>query len=174
MIQIEKASLQDLDGIEQLYIEAVSYLEAHTNFPGWKIGVYPIREDAEGALSENALFAVKEKEQVIGSFILKHTLEEGYKQADWGMESDYDKIYVIYTFVVHPTFQQKGIGQKIMEYIIDLGRREHMKAIRLDVVADNMPAIRMYERAGFQYVATVDLGYGMFGLNEFALYQMIL
>lgn len=174
MIQIEKASYQDLDGIERLYSETVSYLEAHVNFPGWKSGVYPIREDAENALSENALFVVKEQEQVIGSFMLKHTPEDGYKQADWGMELDYDKIYVIYIFVVHPAFQQKGIGQKIMEYIIDLSRRERMKAIRLDVVADNLPAIRMYEKAGFQYVTTVDLGYGMFGLDEFALYQMIL
>lgn len=51
-----------------------------------------------------------------------------------------------------------------MEQIIELSKREGMKAIRLDVVADNLPAIRMYEKAGFQYIATVDMGYHMFGL----------
>lgn len=62
----------------------------------------------------------------------------------------------------------------IMEQIIELSKREGMKAIRLDVVADNLPAIRMYEKAGFQYIATVDMGYHMFGLDAFALYQLLL
>lgn len=174
MIKIEKGSYQDLTEIEKLYNETADYLEAHINFPGWKSGIYPAREDAESAISENALFVVKENERLIGSFILRHKPEEGYRQADWGIDLDYDNIYVIYTFDVHPSWQGKGIARKVMEYIIDLSRKEQMKAIRLDVVAGNLPAIRLYEKAGFQYIATVDLGYGMFGLKEFALYQMLL
>lgn len=174
MLQIEKASYQDLEDIEKLYSESVSFLEAHTNYPGWKREVYPVREDAENALSEDALYIVRENEQTIASFILRHKPEAGYKQAGWGIDVEYDKIYVIYTFVVHPSVQNKGIGQEIMTHIIELSRREGMKALRLDVVADNLPAIRMYEKAGFQYIATVDLGYQEFGLDAFALYQMIL
>lgn len=174
MIQIEKGSYRDLEDIEKLYNDTASYLEAHINFPGWKSGVYPAREDAEKALSENTLFIVKENEQIIGSFILRNKPEDGYKLADWGINLDYDKIYVIYTLVVHPSSQMRGIGKKVIEYIIDLSRKEQMKAIRLDVVANNLPAIRLYEKAGFQYIATVDLGYSMFGLDAFALYQMLL
>ncbi|MDO5418003.1 MAG: GNAT family N-acetyltransferase [Lachnospiraceae bacterium] len=174
MIQIEKASVQDLDGVEKLYNESVHYLETHINYPGWKCGIYPAREDAETAISEDSLYVVKENVQIIGSFILRHKPEDGYKKADWGIELGYDQIYVIDTFVIHPSVQRNGIGQTVMKYIIERSRREQMRAIRLDVVADNLPAIRLYEKAGFQYITTVDLGYGMFGLHEFALYQLLL
>ena len=49
-----------------------------------------------------------------------------------------------------------------------------MKAIRLDVYEKNIPAIRLYERTGFEYIDTVDLGYSMYGLDLYQLYQRLL
>ena len=49
-----------------------------------------------------------------------------------------------------------------------------MKAIRLDVYEQNTPAIRLYEKNGFQYITTVDLGLGDYGLHKFHLYEKIL
>lgn len=62
----------------------------------------------------------------------------------------------------------------VMEYIIDLAEKESMKASRLDVYEKNIPAIRLYEKHGFQYIDTVDLGYSQYGLDRFRLYQYIL
>ncbi len=45
------------------------------------------------------------------------------------------------------------------------------KSIRLDVYEGNMPAIRLYEKCGFKYIDTVDLGLGNYGLNWFRLYE---
>lgn len=47
MIEIRKAVLSDLEQIEFLYNDLCDYLEVHENYPGWKKGVYPTREDAE-------------------------------------------------------------------------------------------------------------------------------
>ena len=49
-----------------------------------------------------------------------------------------------------------------------------MKAVRLDVYEKNTPAVRLYEKLGFQYVDTVDLGYSEYGLDRFRLYQHLL
>lgn len=49
-----------------------------------------------------------------------------------------------------------------------------MKAVRLDVYEKNQPAIQLYKSFGFQYIDTVDLGYGMYGLDWFQLYQKLL
>ena len=49
-----------------------------------------------------------------------------------------------------------------------------MKAVRLDVYEKNIPAVRLYEKLGFHYVHTVDLGYSQYGLDRFRLYQYLL
>ncbi len=48
------------------------------------------------------------------------------------------------------------------------------KSIRLDVYEGNIPAIRLYEKCGFEYVNTVDLGLGNYGLKWFKLYEKLL
>lgn len=61
-----------------------------------------------------------------------------------------------------------------MEFIIRHSEQQHMKAIRVDVYEKNVPAISLYEKYGFQYIDTVDLGYSEFGLDEFKLYQKLI
>lgn len=45
--------LSDLEQIEFLYNDLCDYLEVHENYPNWKKGVYPTREDAERGIREN-------------------------------------------------------------------------------------------------------------------------
>ena len=49
-----------------------------------------------------------------------------------------------------------------------------MKAVRLDVYENNLPAIRLYESCGFDYIDSVDLGYSQYGLDSYRLYQRLL
>lgn len=111
---------------------------------------------------------------IAGTVVLSHKPEENYKQADWHVDLDYADIFVIHTLAVHPRFLHQGIGRKIMEFIVEYSVRMKRKAIRLDVYEKNTPAIRLYEQFGFQYIDTVDLGYGMHGLDWFKLYQRLL
>ena len=48
------------------------------------------------------------------------------------------------------------------------------RALRLDVYEGNLPAIRLYESAGFRYVDTVSLGLEEIGLDRFRLYEKLL
>ena len=53
-------------------------------------------------------------------------------------------------------------------------RVEELKALRLDVYEGNLPAIRLYESAGFRYAGTVSLGLEDIGLDWFRLYEKML
>jgi RimJ/RimL family protein N-acetyltransferase len=44
----------------------------------------------------------------------------------------------------------------------------------LDVYEGNIPAISLYEKYGFKYIDTVDLGLGNYGLDWFRLYEKLL
>lgn len=173
-MEIRKGTSNDIDEVAALYDALNDYLESHTNYPGWKKGIYPAREDAEQGINEDNLYVAVEDGRIVGTVILRHKPEEAYAQADWHNNLEYSEILVVYTFAVHPEFLKQGIGRKIMQFVIDYAGSLGMKAVRLDVYEKNAPAIHLYEEFGFQYIDTVDLGYSMHGLDWFKLYQRIL
>lgn len=171
---IEHGTYNDLDEIEQLYYDVNEALEKGINYPGWKKGVYPIREDAIAGIDDNNLYIARKDNKIVGSIIVNHKPEEGYDSAKWKFDGEYDLIYVIHTFVVHPDHTKSGIGTRLMNFAESLGIQNQIKAIRLDVYENNIPAIKLYEKCGYQYIATVDLGLGPFGLDWFRLYEKLL
>ncbi len=173
-MEIVKGTKCDIEKIESLYNDLNDYLAIRINYPGWIKGIYPIREDAVLGIEEGNLYVIKEGNIIAGSIILRHTPEKAYSKADWGVELDYNDISVVYTLVVHPDYLKKGIGRRLIEFAIQYSKELNMKAIRLDVFEKNIPAISLYKKYGFQYIDTVDLGYGNYGLDRFELYQKLL
>lgn len=173
-MEIRKGTPEDVAAVASLYDTLNSYLEENTNYPGWKKGIYPTEEDASQAIEENTLFVAEDGSRMIGTVILNHKPEQGYEQADWNNDLDYSEILVVHTFAVHPAYLRQGICRNMMHWISDYAAGTGIKAVRLDVYEKNIPAIRMYEAAGFEYIATADLGYGKYGLGNFRLYQKVL
>ena len=168
---IESGTATDIDELEKLYDDLNDYLSATTNYPGWIKGIYPIREDAVAGIENNTLFVVRHDGKIAGSIILDHHPDEAYNNVRWKIEADYSHIFVIRTFVVHPSFLKMGIGRALMDYSFELAQQSGIKSIRLDVYENNLPGISLYEKCGFEYIDTVDLGFGNYGLDWFKLYE---
>lgn len=66
-----------------------------------------------------------------------------------------------------------GIGRALMDHSFELAQQSGIKSIRLDVYENNLPAISLYEKYGFEYIDTVDLGFGNYGLDWFKLYEKL-
>jgi GNAT superfamily N-acetyltransferase len=173
-IIIELANTKDINEIEQLYNDLNDYLATGTNYPGWRKGVYPIREDAVKGIEEGGLYVARHNNKIVGTIILNHEPEDAYSKVKWAIEADYSDIVVIHTFAVHPNYLKEGIGQKLMEFATSHSEDIKAKTIRLDVYEKNIPAIRLYEKLGYRYIDAVDLGYGEYGLNSFKLYEKVL
>jgi len=171
---IEKGTINDIDQLEILYDNLNDYLESGTNYPGWIKGIYPIRETAIHGINNNNLFVLKIKDYIVGSVILSHEPETAYANGNWGIDSDYKDIIVIHTLVVHPLYIHSGIGKKLMDFAKSYSIQHKIKAIRLDVSIHNTPAISLYEKCGYKYVGTVDLGLNIPDLVWFKLYEIVL
>ncbi|MGL4849615.1 MAG: hypothetical protein ACRC28_11960 [Clostridium sp.] len=59
VINIILGTEEDIDEIELLYNELNDSLEEGINYPGWKKGVYPTREDAIKGIDEGNLYIAK-------------------------------------------------------------------------------------------------------------------
>lgn len=173
-IKIELATFHDLEELEQLYDQVNDYLSQNINYPGWRKGIYPVRQTAMDGLKDNNLFVAKLGDKIIGTVILNHLPEEAYDTINWSFETDYSDVYVVHTLAVHPKYSKLGIGEKLILFSLSHGYEQGMRSVRLDVNETNLPAIRLYEKCGFQYVNTVDLGLGDYGLYWFKLYEKML
>ncbi len=58
------------------------------------------------------------------------------------------KAYLNSVFV-EPEYQAKGIGTLLLNYVIDYAKT-HMEQILLTVLSDNLAALRLYNKSGFE------------------------
>lgn len=62
----------------------------------------------------------------------------------------------------------------MVDRCIDIARESRYKAVRLDAVPNNGPAICLYENKGFKYAGTKDLKRNVKAIPVFALYELVL
>ncbi|RBP68315.1 acetyltransferase (GNAT) family protein [Alkalibaculum bacchi] len=111
-IIIENGAKSDVDQIAQLYDDLNDFLKSGINYPGWKKGIYPNREDAEAGVAKRTLYVAKIAEKIVGSIILNHEPEPAYSKTSWKHKNaDYSSIFVVHTFAVHPSHLKNGLGR---------------------------------------------------------------
>ena len=79
---------------------------------------------------------------------------------------------VCHALATDPSVHRKGVGRQIVEYCIDYAKKHGYKAIRLDVVPENLPAKKLYEKCGFSYIGDVDLERGLPEIPLFSMYEL--
>lgn len=62
-----------------------------------------------------------------------------------------DEIEIL-TFCIVPQKRQQGLGQKMLKEMFRYAQENKIHKIFLDVAEDNTPAIRLYEKMGFQKI----------------------
>lgn len=60
-----------------------------------------------------------------------------------------DRVYELYGLYLHPDYYRQGIGTRAMEYAYDMARGKGKTAMTLWVFAENLNAIKFYEKCGF-------------------------
>jgi ribosomal protein S18 acetylase RimI-like enzyme len=68
-----------------------------------------------------------------------------------GIETEAGEFYID-TFAVHPQFQGRGIGLKILQFLIQEYVINQKTTLGLLVESENVAAKKLYTQAGFQYV----------------------
>ena len=173
-IVVRIATVNDIDAIEQLYDDLNDYLETHENYPRWKKGVYPIREDAEEAFVKGNLYVAIIDGNVAGTVVYSDEQEDAYREVKWQIEFDVPVI-TICKLAVHPKYFGCGVGKALLDYAVCVGEQRNAKAIRLDVYEENFPAIRLYEKCGFVDMGLVDLGLEeIYGLKWYKVFEKVM
>jgi len=172
-IKVRKARCEDIDKLAALFDKLNDYLEANENLCGWKKGVYPTKEDAKHFYDTDTLYVSEVDSLVTGSIAITQEAEKNPDNGKWQVEAD-DEVFVVRLFALDPDFFHKGISGEMLNFTEKLAREQDKKAIRLDVYEKNIPAIKVYEKNGYNFIDKIDLGLGAYGLDLFCLYEKVL
>ena len=131
MIDLRKMDKFDLDYINQ-------NLDQFDEF--WTFNVLESEFESEDSL----LYVAQNEDEVLGFFALKN----GPFEID------------IMNIVVRKDMRNKKIGSLLMEKILDIFKKSDKEAITLEVNENNIPAIKLYEKYGFEKVGIRKKYYG--------------
>lgn len=171
-MEIIKCTKDYIDKATKMYDDSTYFLSTHINYPLWTYKVYPSRSTVEDCTNNNTLYIALDNNEVLGAFKLNEDPEGDYDSASWSINLKQGEYLVIHALAVNPKVQGKGIAKLMLKKAIEIAKDNNYKAIRLDIVPTNIPAIKLYESVGFKYVGTIDLKRNIPDIPLFVLYEL--
>lgn len=152
---IRKATINDLDNIENIYNKVLDQEEEGKASIGWTRGVYPTRQTAKDALLRDDIFVYEEDGKLLATAIINTHQLDIYAKGDWHVEAPDDKVMVLHTLVVSPDAAGKGIGRSFVAFYEQYAKEQGCKDLRMDTQAKNQAARNLYQHLGYEEVSIV-------------------
>jgi len=173
-LTIRAAEAGEFQAVKSFYDGLIDAMAEAPFRPGWEKGVYPTEEFIRFSLQQGELSIALLDNAIAGAMVINHRCTPGYEAISWGVQAAAEEVSVIHALGVSPAHQGQGLARQMVREAIRLAEGRGQKAIRLDVLAGNLPAQKLYTGAGFQYRDTIKLFYEDTGLTDFLLYELVL
>lgn len=169
---IKKCEMNDLADIGEFYDNVVWDLTQSINYPKWTYKEYPSIKSAETAISNGNQYACIKDGVIVGAYILDTDPYGDYSAGEWTRNLKTGEYMIIHAFAVSTKMSGSGIGTAMVRHCAETAKSLGCKAVRIDVVPDNIPARRLYEKNGFTFAGEKDLGRNISDIPRFALYEL--
>ena len=164
----------DGEAVRKFYYDIIDALKTMPYRPMWEKGIYPTDEFLQASVDRGELTVALAGEEIVGAMILNHSADENYGKICWSVAARPEEVTVIHALGVIPHLNGQGIGKKPVQEAIRLCREQKQKTIRLDALAGNLPAEKLYPACGFRYMGTEKMFYEDTGWKDFLLYEYVL
>lgn len=170
-MELIKCMPEHFEPVTEFYERVVKHLQETVNYPKWS-KEHPNREGIRASIAKGEQYICMDGAEIVGAVVLNEDPGGNYDAGEWSRELKSGEYMVVHTFATEPSGRHKGIGSAMLDACIELVRRAGYKAIRLDVVPGNIPAINLYKKKHFTYAGTKDLERGFDYIPEFELYEL--
>ena len=166
-----RATIEDYDSIIAFYDDLFERTSDVRKYARWQKGKHPKAEGIKAYVQERSMYLYKEQDTIAGAMAITMYQGEDYHAIEWSRQVPDDEVAVIHILAVSPGRQGSGIGSEMVREAIELAKAEGMKAIRLDALATNTPAHKLYERLGFEYRGKQHLYADNTGWTDFFFFE---
>lgn len=173
-MNINVAEYDKYNEIIKFYHDLIDGMQNSKFNCGWIKNIYPSQNFIYDSITNNEVIIAEIDNNIVGVMIINHESTVGYEKVEWKTTGAKNEVLIIHAFGVSPNFQNQGIASKMLAYIIKKSKDSQIKAVRLDVLASNLPAQKLYTKIGFVFIDTMQLFYENTGTTDFLLYELIL
>lgn len=163
---IRKATIRDLNSIENLYNRTHDLEEAGFTTIGWKRNIYPTRKTAEDSINRDDMFVYEKDGQVVSCAIINKIQVAEYANCKWEYDVPDEKITVLHTLVVSPEHKGKGIAKEMIDFYELYAYKTGAPYLRMDTNNINTFAREMYKKLNFKEPGIVKCNFNGIGLID--------
>lgn len=119
----------------------------------WQDG-YPNPEVIEKDIEKEAGFVLTEEESIVGYSAVLINDEPQYAQikGKWLTNADF---VVVHRVAISEKYLGKGLAQKILKFVEDFARNNHIYSVKADTNFDNLAMMKTFEKSGYTYCGEV-------------------
>lgn len=145
-----KATLSDLDAIENIYSEIHTNEECGKGVTGWKREIYPTRKTAESSILLGDMFVETEGEKIVACGRINREQVDVYAGVPWQYAAKDNEVMVLHTLAVSPLEKGKGYGTQFVKFYEQTARENGCTVLRIDTNEKNLPARALYKKLGYR------------------------
>lgn len=137
------ATIKDLEEIDELAVRVITDMK-DANIPQWELS-YPRKDHFLKDVEKNGLIIYKE-DTILGCMAVLPENDPPYQTINSWIK---EKSIVLHRILVDPNTRGKGIAQKLLDFAIQLGKKDHYESIKIDTHLENYKMISFLEKNGF-------------------------
>ena len=172
IMKLKSATQNDFEAIIAFYDDVTERTPEMATYARWSKRKHPTVEGIRAYIGEGSMYLYRKHGTIVGAMAVTMYQGEDYHAIDWAQQVPDDRVAVIHILAVNPDAQGKGIGSAMIRETICLACDKGMQAIRLDALASNTPAHRLYERLGFEYRGKQHLYAENTGWTDFYFFEL--
>lgn len=173
-MELIKATIKDFKELTRFYRDVTMHTMNMDVYAKWIYGQHPTDDMILGYIRLGAMYFCEKEGSIIAAVAVTPCQGEDYHDTLWSLSLKDDETSVVHILCVDPKLQKQGIAREIMGLVIELSRSIGKKAVRLDALACNTPAHRLYESLGFQKMSIRRWYAENVGWTDFFLYELVL
>jgi ribosomal protein S18 acetylase RimI-like enzyme len=150
-MHIQKAISDNLIEIMYLLRQCIEDFNKN-NIYQWNIS-YPDTFRLMQEIEKGSLYLMINKGVPVGTITFDEQQDEVFNEVAW--KNNEGRFIVIHRIAVYPTWQRKGVGQKLIEFVEKFAQENKYQSVRLDVSSSNQKLITLYERLGFNQTGDI-------------------
>ena len=141
----------DLETVRARYISVIENTPEIEKYARWVYGKHPTDEGLKSYIENGEMYLLMDQGTVAGMVAIVMRQETDYEDIPWTEKLENDQVATLHILAVCPEYRGRALGSTILELAEELAKQQGKRAMRLDVLESNLPAQRMYEKAGYVY-----------------------
>ena len=171
-MELNKATIEEFESIIAFYDDVTKRTPNMERFARWQKRKHPTIDGIRAYIEEGSMYLQKENDAIVGAMAVTMYQGDDYHAITWSQQVEDNEAAVIHILAVSPDGQGKGVGSEMIREAIRLAQTNGMKTIRLDALASNTPAHKIYKALGFEYRGLQHLYAENTGWTDFYFFEL--